>query len=169
MKKATATEESPRRDSLRAMLRGTGCRATPIRLAMLRVLQKVEKPLSMDTLWKEITKKETRAGQSRGADQATVYRAVNDLKKKGILRKIDVGHVHAHYELADNHHHHLICKSCGTVEDISECNIKDLERQALKRARLFHSISFHTLELFGWCSKCEARQEKRQVQQKNGS
>lgn len=91
---------------LASALRERGFRATYGRVALLERLQKAKKPLSVETLAKEL----------KGTiDQANAYRALEALAGAGLVRRIDVGHRHMHYELAAlvPHHHHYVCEDCG--------------------------------------------------------
>lgn len=124
-------------------------RATPGRLALLRALESAGTPLSTRGLAKKM---------GHALDQATLYRALESLTVAGIVRRVDFQHPHAHYELAAGkaHHHHIICKQCGTTEDIEHCIVEDLEKRVLKGAKKFSSIQEHSLEFFGICKKCAA-------------
>lgn len=127
-------------------LKNAGSKATPGRLKVLKLLSKSAKPLSIKDIQGKL--------KNRKLDQATVYRMMSALEKSGLIRQVDFQHGHAHYELSGNqHHHHLICQSCGKVVDISKCNISSIEKQALKLAK-FSTIHHHSLELFGTCSNC---------------
>ena len=55
---------------------------------------------------------------------------------------------------SDHHHHHLVCTSCGRVEDFDGCGADRLARQALRRCRAFKSVQEHSIELFGLCYDC---------------
>lgn len=128
------------------LLREAGFKATFGRVRLLETLQKARKPVSPEALAKELKKY---------MDQATVYRALEVLTKAGLIRRIDFGHAHAHYEFAgQNHHHHVICDSCGTVEDVELHEEAELERAALRAARSFTSVRTHALEFFGTCRAC---------------
>ncbi|MBA2281459.1 MAG: transcriptional repressor, partial [Acidimicrobiia bacterium] len=52
--------------------------------------------------------------------QSSAYRNLSVLERAGIVRRIVTSDDHARFELAEEltgHHHHLICASCGAVED----------------------------------------------------
>ncbi len=134
------------RDSFRTALRGVGFRATPGRLAVLHVLKSAHEPLSIREVKKLL--------QVR-IDQVTVYRILYSLAEAGLIRRVDFQHRHAHYELADAaDHHHLICTSCGTIEDFSGCDFDEIAKDALRKSKAFAEITQHSLELFGLCTKC---------------
>jgi Fe2+ or Zn2+ uptake regulation protein len=58
-----------------------------------------------------------------GTSPQAVYLVLNDLTRAGLIRKFDPAGSAALYErrIGDNHHH-LICESCGTVQDV-DCAI----------------------------------------------
>lgn len=128
------------------MLRKAGFKATLGRVAVLELLSKNKKPLSIKDIQEKL--------KGEKLDQATLYRMMSALEEVGILRATDFGHGHAHYELeTKDHHHHLTCQRCGKIVDISACDTHDLEKQALKIGR-FSTITKHSLELFGICQAC---------------
>lgn len=129
------------------MLRESGHKATPSRLSLLQILAKADAPLSIPSIIKE---------SRNSLTQATLYRALESLVDVGIVRRIDVGHTHAHYELesSEKHHHHLICKSCGVIEDVELCEVSDISTSVLRRSKKFTKIQGHSLEFFGVCKKC---------------
>ncbi len=130
-----------------ALLREKGYKATPSRLSLLQILARADAPLSIPEILKH---------SDDGLTQATVYRALESLIDVRIVRRIDVGHTHAHYELesVEKHHHHLICKTCGKMEDVERCDIEDIEKSVLKKSTNFAMIKDHSLEFFGYCKKC---------------
>lgn len=129
-----------------------GYKATPARLLILNALQKSKSPLSAQIIIDKIRK---------SVDPATVYRTLKTLKKEGIIRPIDFRHNHSHYELDTDqkkkHHHHLICTKCGSIEDISYCDIELLEEIVMRKSKLFNYINEHSLEFYGFCNKCDKK------------
>lgn len=120
-------------------------RATPQRLQLLEYLEKTRKPLSASALIEHFKKE---------VDTATIYRSLKAMTDAGILRRIDFQHGHAHYEPARRDHHHLICKKCGKVEDVTGCDFKEMQRSVLKKSKNFASVTQHSLEFFGLCKTC---------------
>lgn len=130
----------------RTQLKEAGYRVTPARLALLHVLESSGKPLSVQRIIEQL--------QEVDVDQATVYRTLNAFHESGIVRSVDFQHGHAHYELSSGpHHHHVVCKECGRVEDIESCGIQEISRRVLQSSR-FSEIHEHSLEFFGVCSAC---------------
>ena len=93
------------------LLRERGFRATFGRVALLEALQKAKKPVSVEALAKKLAGK---------IDQANAYRALEALTEAGLVRRVDVGHRHMHYELEVlvPHHHHFVCDTCGARKSV---------------------------------------------------
>lgn len=138
--------------SLIALLKQTGLKVTPARVKVYEILANVGKPLSVHDILKKLP-----AGS---ADQATVYRILEALKKVGLVKSVEFEHGHAHFEIdSGDHHHHIICESCGKVVDVSKCDVSGLDRQVLKISG-FKNINRHSLEFFGLCDKCGIKVKK---------
>ncbi|TSA46393.1 transcriptional repressor [bacterium] len=139
--------------SNQALLRKSGYKATPARLAILDILAKAKKPKSIEKIRENLDSRKIQA------DQATVYRTLNALKNRGIVSQIDLQHNHAHFELSqpENHHHHIVCCSCGRIEDVSGLQIEKLTKQILKKSPAFAAIKSHAFEFFGVCKNCQKK------------
>ena len=120
-------------------------KATPMRRALIELLEKESQPLSVAALSARLK-----------MSASTVYRALEALVDAGIIYRIHTGQAHASYELVlgRKHHHHAICTDCGTMEDLKICAPADLNGTARKAAKKFGSIHTHSMEFFGLCKKC---------------
>lgn len=129
------------------VLRKNGYKATPARLSLLDVLKSANHPLTTQEILKALGGK---------VNQATIYRSLESLLQIALVRQVDMQHGHAHYELRSEteHHHHLICRSCGITEDVPGCDVVLIEKAVLKASSKFNSIQDHSLEFFGHCKKC---------------
>lgn len=93
-----------------------------------------------------------------GVGLASIYRALELLDRLGLVKRFDVGEGVARYEAAlpgGDHHHHLVCDSCGAVEpfedDALEAAIHEIE------GRTSFAIAAHDVMLRGECPDCRAR------------
>jgi Fur family ferric uptake transcriptional regulator len=90
---------------------------------------------------------------SQSIGLTTVYRALQSLlddKAVDTLRRDDG---EAIYRLCgENHHHHLVCKSCGTTIEIQAQAIEKWAQQ-MASDHGFREVG-HTAEIFGICKKC---------------
>ena len=93
-------------------LRRTSASATPrAREALVTILERASTPLSTA----EIV-------EARTGPQSSVYRNLSVLEHAGVVRRVVTEGEFARFELAEElteHHHHLICSNCGTVEDVT--------------------------------------------------
>ena len=51
----------------------------------------------------------------------TVYRTLELLRGAGTVRVLSVGGRPSYVRCGEEHHHHLVCTSCGSVEDTELC------------------------------------------------
>lgn len=128
-------------------LRNADLKATPARLAILALLERTEKPLPVASIHAYLQEREI------AADQATVFRILNAFTEKGITKQVQFHEGKFRYELAGKEHHHLICDSCGEIEDIADCNIEQLEREISNKKDFL--VKRHSLEFFGLCKNCQ--------------
>ncbi len=118
-------------------IRGRGYKATPQRLAVLAAIG-AEQHQRLE----EIRARCPEVGL------VTIYRTLDLLSEIGAVRRLDLGDG-PRYELAEDHHHHLICESCGDVSEFEKCPLD------LRRLRgMDFEISSHSLEIYGRCADC---------------
>lgn len=126
-------------------LRNAGLRATPARVAVLEFLNHQDVPVGIQKIKSAVPRK----------DIVTVYRIMDHFQKNGLVRAHDIGHGHMDYELADRpHHHHVVCESCGTIEDINCEDNDDLNQTALSRSKNFNAVREHQTTFAGICNAC---------------
>ena len=145
-----------KRDNFRELLRKSGHKATPSRLAILDIFGKTRNPMSAQEIIEALPS---------DTDQATVYRTLKLLNEKGVIKQIDLRHNHAHYELANiAEHHHLICLRCGRIEDVEHCGVEAVQSTILKNSKHFAEIKQHTLEFYGLCKTCAKKSEVNKIE-----
>lgn len=136
----------PSKPAFAEQLRAVGLKATSQRRAVLDALAASKTPRTVASLATEL---------GSIADQATLYRCFESFVSAGIVAKIDFRNAYAHYELVRDHHHHIVCSSCGVIEDVDECLLDTHIRTLTKRSKLFTSPLDHSLEFFGTCTQCK--------------
>ncbi len=143
------------KEEFRGVLRKSGYKATPARLAVLSIIKQSKNPLSAQGVIEKL---------KPDFDQATVYRTFKNLKESGIIRQIDLRHNHAHYEIAnDKEHHHLVCIRCGRIEDVQKCGVEDMHSLILRSSKYFSEIRQHALEFYGICKSCNKNYEIKKI------
>ena len=122
-------------------MRGAGYKATPQRTAVLRALI-AEQHQSLE----EIRARCPEVGL------VTVYRTLDLLNELGIVRRLDLGDG-ARYELAEDHHHHMICESCGDISEFDECPLDPALLLPIRNSDF--KLRSHSLEVYGRCAACK--------------
>jgi len=123
-------------------------KVTPARLGILSVLEHSDIPLDVASI--EIGLKK----QKIKSDKVTVFRILNSLTDKGLLKPIQFNEGKLRYEYAGKpKHHHFICERCGKIIDIMGCTIHQLERDIEKTKGV--RVMRHSLEFFGLCADCQ--------------
>jgi len=115
---------------------------------ILALLNSLDRPWSAQEVYLEFRKKE----QSMGL--ATVYRALEALKREGVVQMRSLANGEGVYSSVQNDRHHLTCVQCGQSIPIEECPVHQLEVE-LQNSYQF-KIYYHTLEFFGLCQTCQA-------------
>ncbi len=81
---------------------------------------------------------------------ATVYRNINSLSDEGWIHSVELPGEPARYERCGKpHHHHFICRGCGSAFDVASCP-EDVERLAPPG----FAVDAHELVLYGHCPGC---------------
>jgi Fur family ferric uptake transcriptional regulator len=91
---------------------------------------------------------------------SSLYRTLAVLEEAGVVARHHSSGGVTRYELSDwvqGHHHHLLCKECGAVDDTDlpesiEQDIRDLVKRI--GARSGFTPSDHMLEIQGLCTRC---------------
>lgn len=134
-------------DELRTTLRDAGLRATPSRIAVLRLLRGSNHPVSHGEVAELLS--------AEPWDRATIYRNLTDLADAGLVRRSDLGdHVWRFEAVAAGHgadaHPHFVCTACGTIECLPDVEL------ALRRTRIPRAVRARQVEvqLRGVCDAC---------------
>ena len=131
-------------------LRAHGYRLTPQRLMILKELNQAGRHLTPAEIYQQVH------DDLPGLTEATVYRTLNFLAEQGLVLVAHIGHGQLVYEVADHDHHHLICRVCGSMEEIDHQEIISLYEQFL--ARTGYQINTIHATFFGLCPDCQTKQ-----------
>ena len=99
---------------------------------------------------------------SGAVPQSSAYRNLALMEEAGVVRRLAHGADHAHFELAEElteHHHHLICERCGSVEDfLLDAEVERVLDGAFRRAARDAGAtpSSHLVDVFVVCADCRA-------------
>ena len=132
-------------------LKSTGLKATLPRLKILEIFQKtVQRHLTAEDVYRLLLSEQSDIGL------ATVYRVLTQFEQAGILSRNHFEAGKAVYELReDQHHDHLVCVSCGSVEEFLDAEIE--RRQHNIATNLGWTLQNHAMSLYGLCPACQKK------------
>ncbi|MGY4710559.1 Fur family transcriptional regulator [Mycolicibacterium sp. CBM1] len=133
---------------IRPRAAGTGVRATRQRAAIIELLDTVDEFRSAQELHDELR----RRGENIGL--TTVYRTLQSLSAGDLVDMVrtDTGESMYRRCSAPDHHHHLVCRRCGSTVEVSGREVEAWAAEVAE-AHGFTEVS-HTIELFGTCADC---------------
>jgi Fur family ferric uptake transcriptional regulator len=140
-------------------LKSIGLKATLPRLKVLEIFQRSSEEgvrhMSAEDVYKALMTEHIDVGL------ATVYRVLTQFEQAGLLARNHFEGGRAMFELNEGpHHDHLVCLTCGRVEEFVDAEIEKRQRKVAE-ARGF-SLHGHALALYGDCIKphCEFRRKE---------
>ena len=141
--------DAPRPTGLTASdrLRAVGLRATRPRAAVLDALADEAGHLSAEDLTSVLAARDMRFAR------ASIYNVLDDLAAAGLVMLADAGPGRALYEVADEWHHHFVCRECKRVTDVAcvadarPCLQATLPRAVIDEAQIIFR---------GMCAECAA-------------
>ncbi len=92
--------------------------------------------------------------QGKAVGLTTVYRHLQALADAGVVDSLRTDDGESVYRrcAAPDHHHHLVCRSCGATVEVTGPAVERWA-DAVAADHGFRNIT-HTLEIFGTCADC---------------
>ena len=120
-------------------------RVTPSRVAVIATVLARSGHFSVDDILRG----------ARNVGRATVFRTMRLLTELDVVCRVLLEDGSLRYRVSRRgHHHHLVCVSCGSVQDLDECAVDDLVRELA--AATDYEIEGHWLEFYGRCASCRS-------------
>ena len=134
-------------------LKSSGLKATLPRIKILEVFQNtLRRHMTAEDVYKALL------GDGADVGLATVYRVLMQFEQAGLLTRSNFESGKSVFELNEGQHHdHLVCLTCGRVEEFFDTEIEQRQRAvATERGFELHE---HSLALYARCTKpnCEHR------------
>jgi Fur family ferric uptake transcriptional regulator len=119
-------------------------RITPSRLAVAAAVLDRSGHFSVDDI----------LGRVPEVGRATVFRTMKLLSEMGVLCRVllDDGSLRYRVSHRQDHHHHLVCISCASVQELDACIDPDVLGDLARSTG--YEIEGHWLEFFGRCAAC---------------
>lgn len=133
-------------DRLSRYMRSKGLKSTRQRDAIFEAFSSSRVHLSLDDILALAQERQP------GLGYATVYRTMKLLVEAGVAEERQFGDGQTRYEAAEageDHHDHLICRTCGHIFEFEDDEIE--ARQALIAKQFGLRIVAHRLDLWGEC------------------
>lgn len=137
-------------DLLLGQARSHGLRRTKALSALLDCMLAENRPMTLADLAEDHRLKSI-------CDKATVFRLLQKLNDKGMIRRLGLHERAAYFTLLlpGVHRDYLICTTCGSIEPITApCPVHKLEDEIRKETGF--TDLYHELEFFGRCPACVA-------------
>ncbi|UCG97952.1 MAG: ferric iron uptake transcriptional regulator [Burkholderiales bacterium] len=139
-----------RQQSTSTELKASGLKATLPRMKILEIFQRSSQEgvrhLSAEDVYKALLAVQLDVGL------ATVYRVLTQFEQAGLLTRSNFEAGRAVFELNEGaHHDHLVCLTCGRVEEFVDAEIE--QRQRRIAADKGFELRDHALALYGECVK----------------
>lgn len=134
-------------DTIKKIFSDKGINRTKGKIRILQVISEAKRPISVQ---------EIHSVMKASCDVSTIFRTVTQLKEKNIIKEVNLEEGFLRYELGhsgheDHHHHHVMCRICGDIKNIEECDLEQFEKAISKMG---YKLMEHRLEFTGVCSKC---------------
>ena len=132
----------------REYLLENGMNTTQQRELIVDLFLRCHDHVSIDELLSRVRKRNKKVGY------ATVYRTLKLLVESGLAHQRQFGDGQARYEVAGEHHDHLICSKCGLILEFEDDEIERLQDRIASRLGGFKVVR-HRHELYGLCPKAQ--------------
>ena len=87
---------------------------------------------------------------------ATVYRVLTQFESAGLVERHHFESGQAVFELSEKgHHDHIVCVSCGKVEEFYDEMIESRQREVASDKG--YEVTEHSLTLYGKCPDCQKK------------
>jgi Fe2+ or Zn2+ uptake regulation protein len=130
---------------LTAALRERGQRVTPQRLVLNRTLRALDRHVTAEELQSEV------AANLPNVSAPTVYATLELFEQLGTVRRIPRPGADL-WDPRVEDHHHLVCRSCGAVEDV-DAGVDPAAALRAARRHGFHADRTQ-LTVTGLCARC---------------
>lgn len=133
-------------EHIKELLSENGINKTKGKIKILQIISEASRPISVQEIHTEM---------QASCDLSTIFRTVTQFKDKEIIKEVNLEEGFLRYEINhhdhDEHHHHVLCRICGDIRNIEECDLALFEKSIEK---LGFKLMEHRLEFTGVCSKC---------------
>src|SRR4051794_34377805 len=119
------------------------------RLLVHRLVRREQRHLTPDQVHAEL------APGHPGLSPATIYGTLDLLDELGFVRRVSTPRGNTVYDPRVEPHHHVVCRSCGRMQDL-DAGVDSAAAESAARAAGF-TVDYGQLQLTGLCDACADR------------
>ncbi|QKJ23700.1 Fur family transcriptional regulator [Poseidonibacter lekithochrous] len=127
-----------------SLLKDYDLKVTPQRVAIVEELY-LNGHMNIDDLYKKLLSK------FPSISLATIYKNINAMVEKVFLSEVKIPNSKSVYELVKEEHAHMLCSSCGHIEDVT-VNTNSVVSEASTLSQF--QVDSINIVLSGTCPKC---------------
>lgn len=126
------------------LLKSNDLKATIQRTSILKVIEEVGH-ISIDDIYESVKE------QHPTLSLATIYKNIILMQQHNVIIEVPMNGEKSKYELKKNDHIHLICQSCGMIQD-QHLTAQTEQTLVLENFKLNRA----QINLYGLCSECQS-------------
>jgi len=132
-------------------LKKAGLKATLPRIKILQILEQNQlRHMRAEDVYKVLLE----GGEDVGL--ATVYRVLTQFEAAGLVTRHHFEGGQSIFEINQGRHHdHILCVSCGRVDEFTDESIEERQQAIAKKAG--YEITDHCLYIYGICAECRKK------------
>lgn len=134
-------------DKLTNIFREKNLKLTPQRYAIYKYLKSTKSHPSAEMIYDAIK------ADFPTMSLATVYKTVRTLIELGLVQEINVGEDNFRFDANVDNHPHIVCITCGKVDDIEDAAFEHLNQDVENFTN--YKVSTHKLYFYGVCPECQ--------------
>ena len=135
-------------DALDTYLTRHQLKQTQQRKIIVSFFLKLAKHVDAEDLYRKVR------GEGHKIGLATIYRTLNLLRDADLVNQHSFADGRAIFEISrpGSHHDHLVCVTCGKIEEVENEEIEHLQRTIAQDYK--YELTSHRLDLYGHCPSC---------------
>ena len=134
-------------------LKKVGLKTTVPRLKILEILEnRKDQHMRAEDVYKILLESDEDIGL------ATVYRVLTQFETAGLVERHHFEGGHSVFEFNEgDHHDHILCVSCGRVDEFVDDTIENRQKAIAEKAG--YKITDHCLYIYGVCADCQKKEK----------
>jgi Fur family transcriptional regulator, peroxide stress response regulator len=137
-------------ENLSVMFKEKNLKLTPQRYAIYKYLKSTKAHPSAEMIYSELKI------NYPTMSLATVYKTMKTLIEIDLVQELNVGEDNFRFDANTKIHPHVMCTSCGKVDDIEMVDFEFLNKEAEKYCN--YTITEHQLYFYGKCPECKKKE-----------